>query len=61
MPDSIASARSLIYRLRFADDRGVSSIEYAILASLIAVIISGAVGVLGMNVNALFGQILGAF
>ncbi len=33
---------------------GASSIEYAILASLIAVVIVSAVGILGIKVNSLF-------
>jgi len=39
----------------------VTSIEYALLASLIAVVISGAVAVFGLSVNNLFLQITGAF
>lgn len=33
---------------------GASSIEYAILASLIALVIVSAVGILGINLNSLF-------
>jgi pilus assembly protein Flp/PilA len=43
------------------DDRGVTSVEYALLATLIAVVISGAVTLLGLNVAAFFAQIAGAF
>ena len=37
---------------------GASSIEYAILASLIAVIIVSAVGILGIKVNSLFQLVI---
>jgi pilus assembly protein Flp/PilA len=57
----LAGARSLRVRLSGQDDRGVTSIEYALLASLIAVVISGAVAVFGLSVNNLFLQITGAF
>jgi Flp pilus assembly pilin Flp len=39
----------------------VTSVEYALLAALIAVVISGAVAVFGLSVNNLFVQIVGAF
>jgi pilus assembly protein Flp/PilA len=36
------------------NEDGASSVEYAILASLIALIIVSAVGILGVNVRSLF-------
>jgi len=57
----LAGARSLRVWLSGQDDRGVTSIEYALLAALIAVVISGAVAVFGLSVNNLFLQIAGAF
>ena len=42
------------------DERGVTSAEYALMATLIAVVISGAVAVFGLSVNNLFGPIVGA-
>lgn len=49
MPTLIALCRT------FRDDtRGVTSIEYALLASLIAMVILGAVSALGKNVLALY-------
>ncbi|KAI3592638.1 Flp pilus assembly protein, pilin Flp [Cupriavidus sp. U2] len=36
------------------DTRGVTSIEYALLGALIAMVIIGAVSVLGSNVKALY-------
>lgn len=51
-------ARSLLTSL---DDRGVTAAEYALMATLIAVVISGAVALFGLSVNSLFNQIVGAF
>jgi Flp pilus assembly pilin Flp len=51
----------LLARLDTCGDRGVTSIEYALLASLIAVVISGAVALYGLSVNNLFTGIIGAF
>jgi len=58
---ALAGARGLRLWLSGQDDRGVTSIEYALLAALIAVVISGAVAVFGLSVNNLFLQISGAF
>ncbi len=38
------------------DDRGATSVEYALIASLIAVVIVAAVMLLGRNVQTLFGN-----
>jgi Flp pilus assembly pilin Flp len=51
----------LLAQLATGGDRGVTSIEYALLASLIAVVISGAVALYGLSVNNLFTGIIGAF
>jgi len=40
-----------------ADRKGVTALEYGLLAGLIAVVIIGGATVLGTNVNALFGNI----
>jgi pilus assembly protein Flp/PilA len=55
---ALAIATSLLAWAR-RDDRGVTSIEYALLASLIAVVISGAVALFGLSVNNLFSGIIG--
>lgn len=48
--------------LRFMrDEDGVTAIEYALLASLIAVFIVGAVGTLGVSVNGLFTRVAAGF
>ncbi len=55
-----ASARRILDRLRVLDERGVTSAEYALMATLIAVVISGAVAVFGLRVSNLFSGIVGA-
>jgi len=50
-----------VARLAAVDDRGATSAEYALLATLIAVMISGAVTLFGLSVNNLFSGIVGAF
>ena len=55
------SARRILDRLRVLDERGVTSAEYALMATLIAVVISGAVAVFGLRVSSLFSGIVGAF
>ena len=40
-----------------ADSRGVTALEYGLLAGLIAVVIIGGATVLGTNVNTLFNAI----
>lgn len=42
-------------------ERGATAVEYALLASLIAAVIAGVVGILGQEVLALFQQLEGAF
>lgn len=43
------------------DEDGVTAIEYALLASLIAVVIAVAVGSLGTSVNGLFTRVAAGF
>ena len=56
----VAPVRSLHAWLTALDDRGVTTSEYALLATLIAVVISGAVAVFGLSVNNLFMQAVSA-
>jgi pilus assembly protein Flp/PilA len=42
------------------DDRGVTAVEYGLIASLIAVFIVTAVTLVGTNLNILFNNIAGA-
>lgn len=47
---------------RFGRDRsGTTAIEYALIASLIAIVIVTAVGALGTQLNALFVSVQNAF
>jgi len=49
------SPKVLIRRL-LNDDEGATSVEYAIMAGLIATVVVGAVALLGNNVNTLFSS-----
>jgi pilus assembly protein Flp/PilA len=54
------SSNQLIARFR-DEESGVAVIEYALLAALIAFVIVGAVGALGVKVGAMFDAVAGAF
>ncbi len=43
------------------DLRGVTAIEYAFIAGLVAIVIVGAVTTLGTSVSSLFGSVVGGF
>jgi len=43
-----------MHQCRLADDHGASSIEYAILASVLALVIIGSVALVGTSVNRLY-------
>ena len=51
----VTAQNSISQRLR-RDDRGVTSVEYALLVTLIAVAIIGAVGALAVGIEAEFFQ-----
>ena len=42
------------------NDRGATAVEYGLMVALIAVVIIGAVTLLGQNLNAMFTAIAGA-
>jgi len=42
------------------DEEGVTAIEYGLIAALIAVVIIGAVTLVGTNLNAIFGTVAAA-
>ena len=42
------------------DERGATAVEYGLMVALIAVVIIGAVTLLGNNLNAMFTAIAGA-
>ena len=44
-------------RLRLISQRGVSAIEYSLLAALIAIVVVGAVSVLGDNLGDVFDSL----
>jgi pilus assembly protein Flp/PilA len=50
--------RELISRLR-GDERGVVYVEYALLITLIALVIVGGASLLGNNINSLFTALAG--
>ena len=50
---------NLVYRL-FRDESGVTAIEYGLIAALIAVIIIGAVTVVGTNLSTTFSTVAGS-
>jgi pilus assembly protein Flp/PilA len=39
------------------DESGATAIEYGLIAALIAVVIVGAVGAIGTNLNTVFGRV----
>ena len=43
----------------WADDEGVTAIEYALIAALIAVVIIGGATAIGLNVNAVLNTVAG--
>lgn len=42
-------------------DRGATAVEYALLASLIAAVVAGVVGLIGQETLNLYEQVKGAF
>jgi pilus assembly protein Flp/PilA len=42
------------------NESGATAIEYGLIAALIAVVIVGAVGAIGTNLNGVFGAVSGA-
>ncbi len=56
MTDATLRILTLAKRLR-RDERGVTALEYALIAALIAVAIVGALGTLGSDLNTTFTSI----
>ncbi len=52
----IRLARVVVQRLR-SDDRGATAVEYGLMVALIAVVIIGAVVLLGDNLSDMFGGV----
>ncbi|MCC2594130.1 Flp family type IVb pilin [Tessaracoccus sp. OS52] len=60
MSELVAYTTALI-SARFADkERGATAVEYGLMVALIAVVIIGAVTLLGGNLNAMFNAIAAA-
>ena len=55
----LVSLNNRLGQLR-SDDRGVTSVEYGLMVALIAVIIIGAVTLLGQNLLNIFNQVAAA-
>lgn len=54
LPHLRQAATQTAWRHRLGGDRGATAVEYAIMASLIAAVIAGAVGALGLATFDLF-------
>jgi pilus assembly protein Flp/PilA len=53
----IAFAQDFLARLVRRDDRGASAVEYGLLVFLIALVIIGAVTLLGTNLSSIFNAV----
>jgi pilus assembly protein Flp/PilA len=53
----IAFAHGFLARLARQDDRGASAVEYGLLVFLIALVIIGAVTLLGTNLSSIFNSV----
>ncbi len=60
MLKSCAFLQSYLTSLLNRDDRGATAVEYGLMVALIAVVIIGAVTLLGTNLSNLFNTIAGA-
>jgi pilus assembly protein Flp/PilA len=49
--------KSLVRRIPVGDDRGATAVEYGLMVALIAVVIIGAVILLGDNLSGMFGGV----
>lgn len=54
MLKSLSPLRGFLKRLAHGDDRGVTAVEYCLMAMLIALVIIGAVILLGQNLSSIF-------
>ena len=57
MLNVIAFAQDFLARLVRRDDRGASAVEYGLLVFLIALVIIGAVTLLGTNLSSIFNSV----
>ena len=49
--------RAYIKKYIHTDEKGVTAIEYGLIAALIALVIIGAVALVGTNLNQVFGTV----
>jgi pilus assembly protein Flp/PilA len=57
----LAAASLASLRAKAGDEAGVTAIEYAFIAGLVAIVVVGAVTTLGTGVSSLFNSVLGGF
>jgi len=57
MSNQMGTIMQKFIRLFSRDERGVTALEYGLIAALIAVAIIGAVGTLGKNASSVFAQV----
>lgn len=61
MLNALMSVGALLSERMRRDDRGVTAIEYALIALVIAMVIIGAVGAVGTALNGIFTTVAGSF
>jgi pilus assembly protein Flp/PilA len=59
--NQLATAAFASLRAMAGDDAGVTAIEYAFIAGLVAIVVVAAVTTLGTGVSGLFNSVLGGF
>lgn len=57
----LAGAALALLRVTAGDEEGVTAIEYAFIAGLVAIVVVAAVTTLGTGVSGLFNSVLGGF
>jgi pilus assembly protein Flp/PilA len=53
----LSALKSLVRRIPVGSDRGATAVEYGLMVALIAVVIIGAVILLGDNLSEMFGGV----
>jgi pilus assembly protein Flp/PilA len=52
--------KKLVFKARMAADRGATAVEYGLMVALIAIVIIGAVTLIGGNLTTLFNEVAAA-
>lgn len=55
----LVTLQALLNSMR-SDEKGATAVEYGLMVSLIAVVIIGAVGLIGTNLNGMFTAVAGS-